>query len=333
MAKKSSTTKETKGEQETTASEAREPEVTEPQAEQGPSHQSVMGLKKFDFSRPTPSADQEERRGIPFKQSYEDLRDSLSHTEARIAWRDGDRQKLYVREQMQAIHDDANLSDEGKREKAQQLLDANAPQISQTYEDARSKLESAAQSSYLFSIPFPDNKTLATTSVSDSTEMIAIQNEADALAQRVEGKSLQSITREKDPRGKGIRSTSNHTRKELQAEFADAMHTGGVEGRIKAFAIKRLCEAKGVSLDDVVDSHRRQSHRNAYRDAEVFERAYSMVPSSATLGRGLDTNPYDSRHGRRGAKGVGAYASSNKAISGSGKRQLFAKKNRKPPWK
>jgi hypothetical protein len=119
--------------------------------------------------------------------------------------------------------------------------------------------------------------------------------------------------------------------KELKAEFDMAMATGGVEGRIKAFAIKRLCDAKGVSLDDVVDSHRTQSHRNAYRDAEIFERAYSAVPGS--LGRGLDTNPYASRHGRRGAKSVGAYASGNKAISGSGKRQLFAKKNRKPPWK
>jgi hypothetical protein len=332
MTKKS--TKETKGpanppstEQETvTVAEVAEPTQAEPatQAKLG-----VVAGKRYDFRRARRDAEKEEYQGIPIRQSYEDVRDDLSHKEARALWRDGDRRKAYMRESMQRIHDDPNLSDEGKREQAQHLIESNTPHILKGYEDARAKLESSAESSWKFSIPMPNDKTLATTSIVDTTEMIAVQNEADALAQRIEGKSLQAITREKDPRSKGIRQASNHRLQELQAEFDSAMRAGGVEGRIKAFAIKRLCEAKGMSLDDVVDSHRRQSHRNAYRDAEVFERAYSTVPS----GRGLDTNPYDSRHGRRGAKAVGAYQSGNAAISSSGRPQLFAKKKRKPHWK
>ena len=335
MAKKSSTVKETKGssstvstEQETTTSPASEAEVIEPQAEPA-THGTVVAGKRYDFRRARSNADQEEYQGIPIRQSYEDVRDDLSHKEARALWRDGDRRKAYMRESMQRIHDDPNLSDEGKREQAQHLIESNTPHILKGYEDARAKLESSAESSWKFSIPMPNDKTLATTSIADTTEMIAVQNEADALAQRIEGKSLQALTREKDSRGKGIRQTSNHNLNELKAEFDDAMHTGGVEGRIKAFAIKRYCEAKGQSLDDVVDSHRKTSHRNAYRDAEIFERAYSTVPS----GRGLDANPYDSRHGRRGAKAVGAYQSGNAAISSSGRPQLFAKKKRKPHWK
>jgi hypothetical protein len=175
----------------------------------------------------------------------------------------------------------------------------------------------------------PNGGTLATTSIADTSEMIAIQNEADALAQRVEGKSLQSITREKDPRGKGIRQTSNHTRKELQAEFADAMRVGGVEGRVKAFAIKRYCEAKGVALDDIVDAHRQKSHRGALQDAEAFEAAVFSVPKGS---RGLE-NPYDTRHGRRGTRSVGAYSGGNTAVGGSGTSKLFQKKKRKPHWK
>ena len=332
MTKKS--TKETKGssnppstEQETvTVAEVAEPTQAEPAT-----HGAVVAGKRYDFRRARSDAGQEEYQGIPIRQSYEDVRDDLSHKEARALWRDADRRKSYVRESMQRIHEDETLSDEGKREQAQRVLDTNAPEISQAYEDARSRLEASAESSWKFSIPMPNDKTLATTSISDTTEMLAVQHEADALAQRIEGKSLQALTQEKDPRGKGIRGTSNHKLNELQAEFDSAMHTGGIEGRIKAFAIKRLCEAKGVSLDDVVDGHRRKSHRDAYRDAEIFERAYSTVPAS--LGRGLDTNPYDSRHGRLGKKGVGAYQSGNRAISSSGKSRLFAPKKRKPHWK
>jgi len=304
--------------------------VIEPQAEPA-THGGVVAGKRYDFSRARQDAGQEEYQGIPIRQSYEDVRDDLSHKEARALWRDGDRRKAYMRESMQRIHDDPNLSDEGKREQAQHLIESNTPHILKGYEDARAKLESSAESSWKFSIPMPNDKTLATTSIVDTTEVIAVQNEADALAQRIEGKSLQAITREKDPRSRGIRQASNHRLQELQAEFDSAMRAGGVEGRIKAFAIKRLCEAKGMSLDAVVDSHRRQSHRNAYRDAEVFERAYSTVPAS--LGRGLDTNPYDSRHGRRGAKAVGAYSGGNTAVGGSGTPKLFQKKKRKPPWK
>ena len=330
-------TKETKGssstpktEQETTTSSASEAEVIEPQAEPA-THGAVVAGERYDFRRARSNAEQGEYQGIPIRQSYEDVRDDLSHKEARALWRDGDRRKAYMRESMQRIHDDPNLSDEGKREQAQHLIESNTPHILKGYEDARAKLESSAESSWKFSIPMPNDKTLATTSIVDTTEVIAVQNEADALAQRIEGKSLQAITREKDPRSRGIRQASNHRLQELQAEFDSAMRAGGVEGRIKAFAIKRLCEAKGMSLDAVVDSHRRQSHRNAYRDAEVFERAYSTVPAS--LGRGLDTNPYDSRHGRRGAKAVGAYSGGNTAVGGSGTPKLFQKKKRKPPWK
>jgi hypothetical protein len=106
------------------------------------------------------------------------------------------------------------------------------------------------------------------------------------------------------------------------------MSIGGVEGKIRALAIQRYCESKGVALDAIVDGHRQKSHRGALQDATDFEAALFSVPKN----RGLE-NPYDQRHNRRGARAVGAYSGGNTAVGGSGTPKLFQKKKRKPSWK
>ena len=128
MAKKSSTTKETNPpsmEQETPSPPSETSQATPPVAEHAPVHGTVVAGKRYDFRRARSNADQEEYQGIPIRQSYEDVRDDLSHKEARALWRDGDRRKAYMRESMQRIHEDPNLTDEGKQQEAQKLLDAN----------------------------------------------------------------------------------------------------------------------------------------------------------------------------------------------------------------
>lgn len=263
--------------------------------------------------------------------TYEQIRDGIPHKEARELWRDADRRVEYARRAMQQVHDDANLSEEGKREKTQRIIDSGAPKILASYEDARKKAEAAASSSWKFSIPMPgDHKTLATTRVQDSSEMIAVRNEADSLARRLEGKSLQELTRERsrNPRDKGVREAPSHRLDALRAEFDAAMADGGIEGKIKALAIKRLCDETGMPIDDVVDHHRNQRHRSAYADAERLEVAAHSIPS----GRKMAENPYDGN--RRGGKNrIGTYGSDNTAIVSSGKPQIFQQKRRKPPWK
>src|SRR5215208_1825983 len=156
MAEKSSTTKETNPpstEQETPSPPSETSQATPPVAEHAPVHGTVVAGKRYDFRRARSNADQEEYQGIPIRQSYEDVRDDLSHKEARALWRDGDRRKAYMRESMQRIHDDETLTDEGKQQEAQRLIESNTPHILKGYEDARAKLESSAESSWKFSIP------------------------------------------------------------------------------------------------------------------------------------------------------------------------------------
>ena len=261
--------------------------------------------------------------------TYEQVRDNIPHKEARQLWREADLRVAHARQAMQDVHDDESLSEEGKRAKARRIIDANAPKILKGYEEARKKVEPSAESSWRFSIPMPDAKTLATTRVSDSSEMVAVQNEANALAMRLEGKSLQQLTRErtKNPRGKGIREAGSHRLSVLRAEFDAAMAEGGLEGKIKALGIKRFCDETGMPLDDVVDHHRTQRHRDAYADAERLEAALLSIPS----GWGMVATPYGGDP-RSSQKRVGTYASASKAVMSSGGERLFQKK-RRPSWR
>jgi hypothetical protein len=112
--------------------------------------------------------------------TYEQIRDTLSNKAAREQWRVADLSMRHMRESMQDVHDDESLSLEGKRAAAQRVVDRYAQKISTSYEAARKKAEAAAETSWRFSVPMPgEGKTLATTNINDTTEMIAVQNEPD----------------------------------------------------------------------------------------------------------------------------------------------------------
>ena len=113
----------------------------------------------------------------------------------------------------------------------------------------------------------------------------------------------------------------------LRAVFNRAMAQGGMEGRVAAMAVERVCTQTGIDLEAVVDHHRTDAHRQALEDARHFERAAFVLPS----GKRPMQNPFDSK--RRGSKHVGTYSSGNKAVVGGGRPQLFKKANRRRPWK
>jgi len=297
----------------------------------------IFAGKKFDFyghrtSGPASPDAEASFAGGAISPSYEEIREKTPHSGVREVWLEADRRTEDSRQALADIDADESLSVEGKRERAQRVVEKNAQQIEEGYADARKKTQVSAESSWRFSIPMPDEKTLATTSVDDSSELLAVQNEANALATRITGSSLQQATRERsrNPRDKGVQPTASHAMDALRDEFSLAMETGGVVGKIKALAISKLCEEMGFDLNNVVDAHRKNLHRRAYQDAEALESATYAIPT----GRGVVTNPWDSKAGsRRGSKAVGAYGSSNKAVASTGGREkLFAKK-RRPSWK
>ncbi len=226
------------------------------------------------------------------------------------------------------VANDEDLNPEGKQRRAQQVIDRRAHDIAHTYQEARAGVESRAQKSYEFSLPFPGGKTFATTRVEEATEELAVQGRANDIAARIAGKSLQEVTKErsKNPRDRGIRQANDSRLEALRSEFDAAMEEGGVEGRVRALA--RVCEGMGVPLEDVVGHHRTQTHLNALDAARRFEDALRVMPSGKQVGE----NPYDGNNVRRGPSAVGTYRSSNKVMTGSNKSP-FAKKRRKPSWK
>lgn len=220
------------------------------------------------------------------------------------------------------VANDEDLNPEGKQRRAQQAIDRHAHDIAHTYQEARAGVEARAQKSYEFSLPFPGGNTFATARVGDATEELAVQGRANDMAARIAGKGLQEVTKErsKNPRDRGIRQANDSRLEALRSEFDAAMEDGGVEGRIRALALARVCEGMGVPLEDVVGHHRTQTHLNALADAQRFEDALRVMPS----GKRAAENPYDGNNARRGPSAVGTYRSSNKVITGSS-TPLFAR--------
>jgi len=257
------------------------------------------------------------------------------------------RNEREVNAQLQDIEADQDLSPEGKEHRAQEVIDRFAPGIVENYRAAREKTKASAETSFLFSLPFVDGKTFASgaAKIADTSEMLAVQNEASALAARIG--EARSREKEKADRSRGRpwerepspsvvpgeelpESPSLAT---LRKEFDAAMELGGTEGRVRALAVARVCERMGMDLEVVVDRHRKQTHRNALVDAARFERGLATIPSGTRVAQ----NPFASSAGagsrRRGQKGIGNYRGDNKPVAGSDSRQIFQKTNRRPSWK
>ncbi len=261
--------------------------------------------------------------------SVEEIHASIPHKGARDLLNDAKNIQRRMNRELEDIETDEDLNPEAKQRRAQEVIGRHGPKIAKAYQDAREKVEAAAESSYNFSLPFPDKKTFAQAQVKDTSEMLAVQGEADSIAARIAGKSLQEITKElsKHPGDKGIQATSSHSVDALRSEFDAAMKLGGVEGRVRALGVARVCEGMGLPLEQVVEHHRSQVHHNALQDARRFESALHTIPS----GKHGTRNPYAGNTRRRGPSAVGTYRSSNNVMTGAGTR-LF-KKKRKPPWK
>ena len=261
------------------------------------------------------------------KPTYEQIISGIKHPGVREILTHTQEAEQRLSRELEHLEENEELTVEAKAVRADELIERYAPKISEGYASAREKVEASAESQYLFSLPFPEGKSFAQAKITDTAEMVAVQNEADSIANRITGKSLQEITRErsKNPRDRGMQERTDPKRQGLRREFDMAMAAGGVEGRIRALAIRRVCESSGVSLDDVVGHHRTDTHYRALESMRHFERAAFTLPS----GRRTPHNPFSGE--RRGPSGVGTYRSANKVMRG-GSASVFTKK-RKPAWK
>jgi hypothetical protein len=267
---------------------------------------------------------------LAVRPSYEELRDRIPDPGVREMWRAGDADAARFRTEMQRVHEDETLSEEGKKQEAQRIIDRYAGKAQQHYADAREKAAHSVDNAYDFSVPMPDGGVLATSRAKDSSEILAIQGEAERIVQKVSGKSLQATTKEasKNSNDRGIREAAGRRAEALKEEYAKAIALGGLEGKVLAHATLRAAEAMDVDYDSVVDEFRNDRQRRYVQEALQLQAFSGSIPS----GRDLAKNPYDNNR-RGGKKRIGTYGSANKALMTGGRPQLFQKKSRRRPWK
>jgi hypothetical protein len=261
--------------------------------------------------------------------TYEQIVGSIRHSGVQELLRRAQEDERRMDRELERIEADEDLNDEARQRRAQELIDRYSPKISEAYRSAKEKVEASAENSYRFSLPFPEGKTFAQARAKDATELLAIQSEAEAISQRIAGKSLQEATKavSRNPADRGIGQTASRTADALRKEFDRAMSDGGIEGRVRAMAVQRVYDSLGVPLDQVVDHHRTDTHRRALEDARRFEQAAFALPS----GKKPRQNPFGARRSSVGR--LGTYSSTKKAVVGGGRPQPFQKKNRRRAWK
>jgi hypothetical protein len=265
-------------------------------------------------------------------ESYEQIISSIGHSGVRQMLQNAGESEQRVGYELERIKRNEDLSEEGKARQAQGLIERYGPKISEAYDGAREKLAAARENSYKFSIPMPgDGKTLASTKVADSTEMVAVQNESTALLTRAEQMKAKAGVSDKAQQGgnKGISLAHDPRLKVLREAYADAMKAGGIEGKVRGLAVVKAADALGLDLEAIVAEHRTKVHQGALSDADKYELALGVLPSGKNR---TPTNPFGQRRGR---KYVGSYGSANNAVlrPGGGGGSMFPTKKRRPSWK
>jgi len=251
--------------------------------------------------------------------TYEQLRQGVPDTTLREYWTKADMTADRVRSEIQRVAENPELTEEAKRDRVQAILDRSINDTQSFYEKARQRAAAAVESTWKSSIPMPDGESYATARAKDSSEIVALQGETQRISDRISKTGLSAAT------GGGVKDGTDPTALVLQAEYAEGLSRGGVEGRLQSLAAIRLAEAKGVDIDGHVDDHCTVVHQRYLQESEQIDMARYSIPSGQDLGR----NPYDSDHRSRR---VGIYRGGNQAFNPGG-GSLFPSKQRRPSWK
>jgi hypothetical protein len=251
---------------------------------------------------------------------YETLRDNLPAGEGTVGtlWRDADRFADYLRETYRNLGSDETLSEEGRYQKAQEAYQRTSARIANSLKGAREKAASEAKSARESSIPMPDGKTLASSSIKDTTELLAVQQETNTILSRVEAR------RAKLPKGMGTRT--DFASDVLRESYRGAMERGGIEGAVLAKAALRAGETLGVGADEIVGPHREQRHYEAAERARRMELVAATIPTERSIPR----PPFTKAAGS--PQGVGTYGAGDKVVIPQSHGRIF-KRSSRPAWK
>ena len=116
----------------------------------------------------------EQLADLAVRPSAEQILGSIPHSGVKEMLAAAERRQRRMNSELDDIESDEDLSLEGKQRRDQQAIDRHAEDIAQTYRDARARVEASAETSYKFSLPFPDKKTFAQARIADSSEELAV---------------------------------------------------------------------------------------------------------------------------------------------------------------
>ena len=201
---------------------------------------------------------------------YEQMRDQESGP-AGQAWREADRQERELRNLYESLREDNRFTDEHKSEQAWSAFLAKKDAILEGRKQAKETLRKQARSAERYSVPLPKD---ASSVVKDATELTAIQHEASRIREKVQ--RLQ----ERNPLSGGDKAEP------LRAEYERGMELGGIEGTTICRGTLKAAEELGVEVDSVVDSFRKDHHR------ENKQRAQAANQAAFTIGTKIKEPPF-----------------------------------------
>src|SRR5215204_7005973 len=293
------------------------------QVEQSHETKSVADMSSEEIAAEIARVDAElEKPAEDSRESSQGRRPSTNSGET-LAWEAQAARRDLVR-QYESLDSDERYTDEHRATAAWQAYDESKPLIEQKANAAREKLLASADEYELSSIPFPGGQSLRTNSV----ELLSLtQGERARIVERL-GYEPPNIARMKAA-GKNVPASAEaRPANVLREEYARGLDIGGVQGGAICRAVISLAEDRGMSVDDIVDEHRRDWQRQrlqSAQDARIQARSiYSRVPLPSYKRPGGAKSPEEARAGKRRTP-FGMPKKASSAIQKKGRR--------KPNWK
>jgi hypothetical protein len=201
-------------------------------------------------------------------ETYEQLRDAASG-DAGQAWRNADREESNLRALYRSLKEDPRYTQEHKAQKAWENYETARERIVAGREKARESLKKQAQTAERLSIPLPDGEALITT---DTSKLLAAQNEAARIIRKLERASLAS------PARGPFKPTPLEVLKE---EYASGLEIGGMQGGVICRGVLMAADELGADTGAVVDGFRKQRHRKSLESAHHAQRLAFTIGGKA----------------------------------------------------
>ena len=247
--------------------------------------------------------------------TYEELRDNATG-EGGEAWREADRLTGNLYSLYRDLKEDPRYTDEHKAERAWERYEATKGKIEAGKTKAKELLEKQARSAERFSIPVPAEESVTTT---DTAKLLASQNEASRIVRKID---------RLDGNTKG--SFKPDRLETLKTEYGRGLETGGVQGGAICRGVLDAADELGIDRHSVVDSFRKDRHRDSLERAEHAERLAGLIG-------GKVPEPPFARPGER-KRVPGQYGAGSGALLVPGRETLAPGtaskgKRRRAPWK